>query len=62
MSPSPWINMTEAIVYLRMNTKWSRRTLSRWSREGRIKAVKPKGGKTYFYKQEWLDAFLMGKP
>jgi predicted site-specific integrase-resolvase len=54
--------MAEAIVYLRMNTKWSRRTLSRWSREGRIKAVKPKGGKTYFYKQEWLDAFLMGKP
>ena len=61
MSGSPWLTTTEAISYLRLGTKSARQILSRLSREGRIKAAKPKGGKRYFYKQEWLDAFMMGK-
>lgn len=52
-----WLTDDEALTYLRMDSKQSKRVLWHWCRKGRIKYAKC--GKSYRFLSEWLDAFLM---
>jgi excisionase family DNA binding protein len=56
---TPWLTIEEAMKYLRMT---SRSYLNWLAKSGKVKAVRPKGFRTYRFRQEWLDAFLYGKP
>lgn len=58
---SPWLTAPEACAYLRMECKSAVKILNRKVRANKIRAVKPKDGKVYLFKQEWLDEYQMGK-
>lgn len=58
---TPWLTDEEAIEYLKLKAKTAKVMLHRWIRKEKLKATKPRGCKFYRHKEEWLDAFLMGK-
>lgn len=54
-----WWTEDEAIEYLRMTAKYSKRVLRYWVKQKHLKAGRR--GDQYLHRQDWLDAFLEGR-
>ena len=57
MIQSPYLTMTEAAAYLRMeNLRRADNNIGRWLREGRLRGYKRRG--KWLFRREDLDSFL----
>jgi hypothetical protein len=57
MTPSPWITLDEAVQYLRMGGKHPKKVIAYWCKRKMLKYAKR--SRTYLFKQDWLDGFVM---
>ena len=50
-----WFRVAEAAKYARV----SLRTIERWISIGKLKTVKPAGGRIRLIRQEWIDSVIL---